>query len=531
MHSSIGIIAGVLLTTVAALSNPHDRARRFVDQRSRYLENRDSLLHPGNYGGDKPFKHLNPKTEEFLVRGRDLPEVDFDIGESYAGTLPNSPSGNSSLWFWFFPSENPAASEEITVFLNGGPGCSSLLGLLQENGPFLWQPGTYKPVINLYSWTNLTNMVWIDQPAGTGFSPGPPTVEDEIDVANQFNDFWKRFMERFDLMGRRVFLTGESYAGMYIPYIANKMLEKRDNRYFDLQGIWIMNPVINEDDTMITAPSVPALNYYQSVIQLNESTLADVNRRYESCGYAKFMNMALQFPPTGKLPSAPKSNGECNLWEHIVTAATYVNPCFNIYNLREFCPLLWNVMRFPLTVGPSNYFNRTDVQKVLHTPPTDYMLCNMQYKFFPEGDKSPPSGLGPLPNVIEKTNNTIIAHGALDFLLFLNGTLITIQNMTWNGAQGFQKAPSEKLFVPYHPGLGEIASRNVTGPFTQVAGAGQLGTVHTERGLTWVTVDLSGHKIPQYSPGFAYRTMELLLGRIESLSQRGSFTTLPEDFE
>jgi hypothetical protein len=49
----------------------------------------------------------------FWVNGTALPEVDFDIGESYAGNLANTPSGNSSLFFWFFPSDNPDASDEV----------------------------------------------------------------------------------------------------------------------------------------------------------------------------------------------------------------------------------------------------------------------------------------------------------------------------------------------------------------------------------------------------------------------------------
>ncbi|KAK2743717.1 hypothetical protein FQN55_007120 [Onygenales sp. PD_40] len=539
-----------LLSTAAALRNPHQLAAKFTAQRLAFLEERANELRLENRGHSaKALKHLTPQTEEFLVRGEDLPEVNFDIGESYAGSLSNGPSGNSSLWFWFFPSENPAASEEIVIWLNGGPGCSSLFGFLHENGPFLWQAGTYEPIKNPYSWTNLTNVIWIDQPAGTGFSPGPPTVQDEIDVANQFMDFWKRFMDTFGFKGRDVYLTGESYAGQYIPYIANEMLDKEDTDYFNVKGIWLINPSINSDDVLIAgeliaylrpyfhpiltmaAPAVPALNYYQSVINLNESTVKDVNSRFESCGFAKFMEESLQFPPKGKLPPAPRGADECNLWGDIVIAATYVNPCFNIYHLTDFCPFLWNVMGFPsLAGGPNNYFNRSDVQKVIHAPPTDYSSCS-NYRFFPEGDQSPPSGLGPLPKVIEKTNNTIIAHGSLDFLLFLNGSLITIQNMTWNGAQGFQKMPSEKMFAPYHPGLGEIANGQASPPFYQDAGAGFLGTTHTERGLTWVTADLSGHELPQYSPGSAYRQLEFLLGRIESLTQRGSFTTVPGNFK
>lgn len=103
-------------------------------------------------------------TSEYAVNGTGIPEVDFDIGESYAGLLPiSSSSASSQLYFWFFPSSNPAASDEITIWLNGGPGCSSLEGLLQENGPFLWQYGTFKPVQNQWSWSKLTNMVSLER--------------------------------------------------------------------------------------------------------------------------------------------------------------------------------------------------------------------------------------------------------------------------------------------------------------------------------------------------------------------------------
>jgi carboxypeptidase D len=58
-----------------------------------------------------------------------------------------------------------------------------------------------------------------------------------------------------------------------------------------------------------------------------------------------------------------------------------------------------------------------------------------------------------------------------------------------------------------------------------IAGAGVMGQYHTERKLTVVTVDLSGHMIPQYAPSAAYRQLEFLLGRINNLGQTGSFTT------
>jgi carboxypeptidase D len=120
----------------------------------------------------KDHKFLSNKTERFAVDGANLPDIAFDIGESYSGLIPIDDTSNRELFFWFVPSDNQAADDEILVWLNGGPGCSSLMGFLQENGPFSWQTGVYAPVPNSYSWSNLTNVVWIEQPVGTGFSTG-----------------------------------------------------------------------------------------------------------------------------------------------------------------------------------------------------------------------------------------------------------------------------------------------------------------------------------------------------------------------
>lgn len=86
-----------------------------------------------------------------------LPDVHFELGEMYSGFMPIRE--NDSLFYIFQPKIGEP-SDDLTVWLNGGPGCSSMQGFLQENGRFTWQPGTYEPVINEYSWVNLTNMLW-----------------------------------------------------------------------------------------------------------------------------------------------------------------------------------------------------------------------------------------------------------------------------------------------------------------------------------------------------------------------------------
>ena len=137
-------------------------------------------------------------------------------------------------------------------------------------------------------------------------------------------------------------------------------------------------------------------------------------------------------------------------------------------------------------------------------------------------DASPPSGLSILPRVIEKNKKTIIAHGMLDFILLTNGTIMMIQNMTFGGKQGFSTPPSEwnDFYVPYHSELNQGS----------LAGAGIFGKWWEERGLTFSTVDLSGHMVPQYQPSSAYRQLEYLLGRIDSLSEVSDFTTQHGDF-
>lgn len=146
-----------------------------------------------------------------MVDGTAIPDVKFDIGESYAGLLPISddPNETRQLYFWFFPSSNPAATDEVTIWFNGGPGCSSLSGLLTENGPFLWQAGTLAPTPNTYSWSNLTNMLWVEQPVGVGFTQGVPNITNEVELGLEFIGFYKQFVDAFGLQNRKVYLTGQ----------------------------------------------------------------------------------------------------------------------------------------------------------------------------------------------------------------------------------------------------------------------------------------------------------------------------------
>lgn len=459
-------------------------------------------------------------TTKFAVNGTGLPDVDFDIGESYAGLLPISSAPNASqLYFWFFPSSNPLAHDEITIWLNGGPGCSSLEGFLQENGPVLWQYGTFKPVYNPWNWVNLTNMIWVEQPVGTGFSQGAPTATNEEEVAAQFLGFFKNFIDTFGLQNKKIYIAGESYAGYYVPYIADAMFNAKNKKYYDIQSIMIYDPSTSYPEVQEQIPAVPYVDYWHSLFNFNSTFTADIHARAKKCGYTDFMNKYLTFPPPGPLPLPPSALATgCDLWDDIYSAVLLTNPCFDMYQIATTCPLLWDVLGFPGSIpyqpaGASIYFNRSDVQRAIHAPIQPWAECSDGVLLT---DTSPPSGLSVLPKVIERTKRTIVVHGELDFILIPNGTLLMIQNMTWGGKQGFQQAPAGQFFVPYHD----------SGALGTMAAAGVMGTTHTERGLTWVETRLAGHMGPQYQPSAAYRQLEFLLGRVGSLEEKGRFTTV-----
>ncbi|TVY80493.1 putative serine carboxypeptidase [Lachnellula suecica] len=484
-------------------------------------------------------QYLTNSTSKYSVNGTGIPEVDFDIGESYAGLMPISKDANETreLYFWFFPSENTEASDEILIWLNGGPGCSSLEGLLQENGPFIWQYGTYKPVPNPYTWVNLTNVVWVEQPVGTGFSQGVPSATSETDVAAQFLGFWENFMDTFDLKGRKVFITGESYAGYYVPYIADAMLNKNDTEYFGVEATMIYDPSTSYDVIQEQIPAVEFVDYWGGLFPFNDSFAAQLHNMSATCGYDDYLSKYLTFPPPGPLPvelpgtdETGATTDECDVFDAIYNEIFYLNPCWDIYQVATTCPQLWDVLGFPGSLsytpqGADVYFNRTDVQKAINAPLIEWNECTNTDVFVNNTDNSLPSGLSVLPGVIERSKRTIIGHGALDMVLIANGTLLMIQNMTWNGVQGFTSKPEDPFYVPYHDeGYSPDMAYNDPA-LSVVAASGIFGTTHTERGLTWVSVDLSGHMIPQYAPTASYRHLEFLLGRIDSLSSTVPFTT------
>lgn len=84
----------------------------------------------------------------------------------------------------------------------------------------------------------LTSCSWVDNPVSTGFTEGKVTARNEKDVARDFLGFLENWEKIFGVRNYRIFLTGESYAGRYVPYISAAMLDRDDKERFDVRG-WL----------------------------------------------------------------------------------------------------------------------------------------------------------------------------------------------------------------------------------------------------------------------------------------------------
>ncbi|KAF7291863.1 Alpha/beta-hydrolase [Mycena indigotica] len=126
---------------------------------------------------------------------------------------------NASLWFWFFEARSSPDSAPLTLWLNGGPGCSALLGLFQEHGPCTVNADGKTTRLNPYSWNNSSNMIYIDQPFGAGFSTGSGV--DDTDAAAR--TMWTAFQILFEsdefaaFRSRDLIFATESYGAHFGP--------------------------------------------------------------------------------------------------------------------------------------------------------------------------------------------------------------------------------------------------------------------------------------------------------------------------
>ena len=200
------------------------------------------------------FAVVSAKPEEDRVTS--LPEMGtFDKYGAFSGYLDIADT-SKKIHYLFFEAQADAENAPVLIWFNGGPGCSSMLGFMQENGPFKIESGGTTFHEDAYSWNRETNVLYIEQPAGVGYSYCEGIKDCTFDDHTSGKDNLKvvlQWFEKFpEFKNNELYISGESYAGVYVPYLAyfiNKHNEENadDDATFkpNLQGFAVGNGVTN----------------------------------------------------------------------------------------------------------------------------------------------------------------------------------------------------------------------------------------------------------------------------------------------
>ncbi|XP_049574763.1 cathepsin A-like isoform X1 [Syngnathus scovelli] len=164
----------------------------------------------------------------------DLPGLTFKPNfRQFSGHVQARPG--KFLHYWFVTSQRDPVNDPLVLWLNGGPGCSSLDGFLSENGPFHVRDDGATLYENIFSWNRIANVLYLESPAGVGYSysnDGDYATDDD-QVAEDNYKALQSFFAKFPSFTRNdFFIFGESYGGIYVPTLSLRIAAGNDSIKF-----------------------------------------------------------------------------------------------------------------------------------------------------------------------------------------------------------------------------------------------------------------------------------------------------------
>ena len=298
----------------------------------------------------------NPDTDEVTS----LPGwTDPFRSKRYSGYL-NGSDPTRHISYFFVESESSPSLSPTVLWLNGGPGCSSLIGAYLEQGPLSMNgDGTLSE--NPGRWNMNANVLFIESPPGVGFSyidgaPLPYTANDTTTSADSLaalNDFFSSFPA---FASTPLFLSGESYAGIYVPWLAQAILASPHTSLIaQLRGILVGNGALKTSDE------------YEGVLVSQRTLHAFNHGLYSSSTRAKILGTCLNWTAPrdpacdALLAQAQAEAGPLNAYDIQVTCSPGV--------LQRRALLSINSQADPCAVADealTAYMNQPDVQAALH---------------------------------------------------------------------------------------------------------------------------------------------------------------------
>ncbi|KAJ5086367.1 hypothetical protein NUU61_007674 [Penicillium alfredii] len=357
----------------------------------------------------------------------------------HAGHIEVDPETNGNLFFWHYQNRHIANRQRTVIWLNGGPGCSSMDGALMEVGPYRLK-NDHTLEYNNGSWAEFANLLFVDQPVGTGFSYVSTNkyLSELNEMSAHFMVFLEKFFELFPEYERDdIYLSGESYAGQHIPHIAkaiqerNKVAAKEGKTQWPIKGLLIGNGWISPKDQY---PANFDFARRQGLLQEGTQTYRQLE--------------ALQSVCLAKLEDAGGNKlhtPECEVvLREFLQLTVQDGQCYNMYDIRlkdtfASCGMNWP----PDLEYMEPYLRRDDVIEALNINPakkTGWQECtNMVSDAFKASNSVPAIDL--LPGLLESNVKVLLFSGDQDLICNHLGTEQLIHNMKWKGGTGFETSP------------------------------------------------------------------------------------------
>ncbi|XP_062198097.1 serine carboxypeptidase-like 26 [Phragmites australis] len=173
----------------------------------------------------------------------------------FSGYVTVNEHNGRALFYWFFEAQASPAQKPLLLWLNGGPGCSSVgYGASSELGPLRVTRYGAGLEFNKFAWNREANLLFLESPVGVGFSytntSSDLTILDDTFVAEDAYNFLVNWFKRFpQYKDHEFYISGESYAGHYVPQLAELVCGRnkdKANTYINLQGFMVGNPLTDD---------------------------------------------------------------------------------------------------------------------------------------------------------------------------------------------------------------------------------------------------------------------------------------------
>ncbi|KAI8139515.1 Alpha/Beta hydrolase protein [Fennellomyces sp. T-0311] len=403
-----------------------------------------------------------------------------ESSEQFSGYVDNLKT-NNHLFFTFYESRSSfPKGDPLVLWLNGGPGCSSLAMALIELGPCIVSPHHSGVRVNPYSWNTNANILFLDQPANTGYSYGNYGVKNSLEAAWDIFMFLQLFLLAFPQLAKsQLHIAGESFAGHYIPAVAAEILgQNRIGEYppLNLHSLVLGNGWV---DPLIQ------LQYYEPYGCANDSSYKPIfdetickQMRDTSHTCQKLMNACYKYPSS--ITCVP-----AGLYCQQTQLGPYDKTGRNFFDIRQEChhdsELCYNI-----TDRVNSWADDSDVRLELGIDKNTgrFITCNdrVQYRFALSGDMTI-SYAPQIAEALEAGIRVLIYSGDMDWTCNWYGGLAWTVGLQWSGQPEYSRAYDQNWY--------SIA----TGKF-----AGQF---RTHKNFMFLKVHDAGHWVPYDQPAHA----------------------------